>query len=371
MGMTVDASPRLDTLQAENSELKQRLEKLETALATQREARRTRRNWLLRLLVPALDRHRVLRRFEQLLRTASAFAGPRAKWPASETLSADGEAFATALLRFWLRRRIGLALLSLVALAVPTLQLVVMRQQNRIIANQTSYQSIQLYDTVARSMTAEDPTAKQMTGALLAQTEPELLAEMLEPLFASEFSGALTATSAAQGNPLRLNEAAARGHLVGALALSLQRHPELSPQARETARAALVDAGQRVGELLLLLRQPHWGIALRDEVHRYLFQLGVLMRSLAAHPALRSSGEYAVLLKPFLRALKSLEPASPPDDPTRLLRAGLRDLCVSLGLEGEGSPSVKSLARGRKTLQQALALRPADWKALRRWIDAR
>src|SRR5687767_3948782 len=142
----------IHALQAENQALREQIARMEH----EREALGQARTRLIRggsrLLVPLLDRQRVVRSFAKLTQTASNFAGPPAAWPTKDQVLGDAREFLESCMRFVIRRRMLILVFSLIATAVPAFQLWLVVRQNQIIENQTALSEIQVYDVVSRSM---------------------------------------------------------------------------------------------------------------------------------------------------------------------------------------------------------------------------
>ena len=166
---------QLHAVQVENEQLRQQLGQY----AQQKQNRADRRNKVVRgggrLLIPLLDRQKVVRSFGSLAETAADFSGPRDDWPARDRLLDDVRRFLEALVRFAVRRRMLLLVFSIIASMIPMIQIWLVVQQNEIIRNQNEFFEIQVYDIVARSMTQGDRNARLMTGALLSRAEPAFL----------------------------------------------------------------------------------------------------------------------------------------------------------------------------------------------------
>lgn len=298
----------IEQLRRENLALKAELKKLHEA----EQRAKTRRLKVLkeggRLFLPMFDRKRVVRNFVDLVETASGYAGPQESWPARDELLEKAKAFALSCMRFAIRRRMLMVMFSLVAFAVPAMQLYAMIQQNRIIENQNKYFNIQVYDTVARSITGGDLTAKQITTALLAREDFGLINGMIQQVFSSDAGGAFTAQDAAAVRPLVLRESAARGHLIAAMTASLERNATPAEAARlwdelkPTLAWVVYDAAYRVPLLLRTAADTtELEPAVVQECLRYVFNVGALLRktwAIAAHT--HNEAAYFATVSPFV-----------------------------------------------------------------------
>src|SRR5690606_5773371 len=123
---------------------------------------------------------------------ASGYGGPREAWPDREALLADAREFSLAMLRFAIRRRTLMLLLSMIAFVIPAIQIWLVYKQNEIITNQNKFFEIEVFDTTARGLTSGTLSSRQVTSALLAKVDLELLGGMVEGVFESDIGGALT-----------------------------------------------------------------------------------------------------------------------------------------------------------------------------------
>jgi hypothetical protein len=160
---------QLQALYADNEALRAELQRIREREQATAELRANLLRGGGRLLVPLLDRAQVVRSFARLAETTSEFAGPIDRWPARERVLSDARTFMESCVRFAVRRRLFLLIFSLLASAIPIVQVWLVVQQNRIIGNQTEMFEVQVYDLVARSMTEGDRNARLMTGALLSR----------------------------------------------------------------------------------------------------------------------------------------------------------------------------------------------------------
>ena len=283
---TFDAPPPpadLDSLRRENQALRREVERFKTAEAKATERKKRIAKAAGSMLLPVFDRQRVVRSFMALIETVAGFAGPREAWPTRDDVINDGKLFAVAFMRFVVKRRVFMFVFSLLAFSVPGLQLYVALKQNEIIENQNKYFDIQVYDTVTRAITSGDTTAKQITTALLAREDFDLLNGIIAQVFTTEASGAFSSQDVGRSQPLFLRETAARGHLLAALTQAIERRGEHVGAAKTwaelepTLRAVMVDASYRVPQLLRISGVSDDG-AINHEALRYVFNLGLLVR---------------------------------------------------------------------------------------------
>jgi hypothetical protein len=274
---------QIAALQVENQQLRAELDRIRQQ---QEAAARVRKELAIggaRLLVPLLDRQKVVRSFGKLAETTSRFAGPPSGWPPREEVLGDARVFMESCLRFTIRRRTILLFFSLLASAIPIIQIWLVVQQNQIIENQNKFFEIQVYDIVSRSMTEGDRNARLMTGALLSNADLEFLGGVIEEAFDVDQGGILHAESV-DASTRRLEDAAFRGYLMRAVVRAAETRAggdadELYVQMQPMLHQILLDAGDRLPEILRL--GDHEGAidgALAEQVDNYVAQLGATLR---------------------------------------------------------------------------------------------
>jgi hypothetical protein len=278
---------QVQALQQENQALRAELERIEQRAAAAQEARQRLIRGTWRIMVPLLDRQRVVRSFARLAQTSSEFANPMSQWPPKEQVLADARDFMESIVRFMIRRRTLILLFSLLATAVPALQIWLGWQQNKMIENQNDFFRVQVYDIVSRTMTEGDRNARQMTGALLANTQLEFLKGVVEEAFGSGFQWGAYRRGDIDALQRRLEDAAFRSHLIRALVRGIQQRAhmpdaeleEMNAQVTRMIRQILQDSADRVPQVLRLGRQEGAiDPALLEQVDYYLIQIGELLR---------------------------------------------------------------------------------------------
>ncbi|MEL6546880.1 MAG: hypothetical protein AAFQ82_19800, partial [Myxococcota bacterium] len=142
----------LNALQRENAALRSELEKIRHAQAKTAERRAKAIKSGGRLLLPLMDRKRVVRNFVALVDASATYAGPKEQWAEKDEVVEAAKNFSMSFLRFVIRRRMMMVVFSLIAFTVPALQVYVMIQQNDIIKNQNKYFNVQVYDIVGRAL---------------------------------------------------------------------------------------------------------------------------------------------------------------------------------------------------------------------------
>lgn len=336
----IPESAEIRKLREENRELRAALEKRSVFSGLKSRAWRL----LLRMLVPLVDRYSVIRSLESLLQHLSHYSLPRESWPSRESTIAQFEDFLVQTARFFLRRRLLFLMISLGALSFPLLQVWLTFQQNQIIQNQDKYFNVQVYDIVARSLTGDDATAKQISTSLLAREDFNMVNGIIASVFASSSGGVYLAEDAAGRRPLFMEDTAARSYLLSALALGIQHHrpkrdaQDLWEAVKPSLALVLRDAASRLPELLrldadALARQPRSG----RECFSYLFGLSSLL-SESFRLAHANQDEAAVFseLGPLIQRISGLRDIQDRSHPyTAVFTAAFQEFLLDLASPGE------------------------------------
>lgn len=373
-------------LQAENEGLRQQLGQI----AQRQQAKAEMRSKVVRgggrLLLPLIDRQKVVRSFGSLAETTSRFTGPREQWPERDHLLDDARRFLESLVRFAVRRRMLLLLLSLFGAVIPGIQIWLVVQQNQIIENQNEFFEIQVYDIVARSMTEGDRNARLMTGALLSRAEPEFLAGVVEEAFDPDVSG-LFREEAVEARTRRLEDAAFRGYLVQAVVRSVQKQvatrtpAEVGVVSLPMLQLIVRDAGSRVYEVLRLgERGGEIDDGLAEQVDGYLTKEGEAMRVYGR--LARATGEttaYFEDLAPYLRRVAKAKLAGNHFEKAHrfALEALLFELAAEpdlddpphVDLDAAGLSPEEARAKGLQVLRERVEAEGIDWGALARQVE--
>ncbi len=240
----------LTRLAQQNTELRQQLD----AILQEKERSSQTKKTVLKVgwsvLFPLFDRKRVVRNFMQLFATSSAFTGPRADWPEREQVVEEAKQFSLALLRFAIRRRTMMLLLSLTAFVIPGIQILLVHKQNQIIETQNKLFAVEVYDSVSRGLTTGTSTSKVMVSALLAHGESAVLYDLIGEVFVDEELSINYEDTA--------EETAVRGHLIRSLRRYVQLQAESNTDAdelesrtnREAFELVTRDAFVRIGTLM-------------------------------------------------------------------------------------------------------------------------
>jgi hypothetical protein len=378
---------QIRALQEENRRLRDRLARIEEAAARSAQARAQLMRGGFRLLMPILDRHRVVRSFGKLAETTGDLTGPRDQWPSREQLLADARLFMESVVRFMVRRRIVLWFFSILAAVIPIMQIYLFIQQNRIIENQNEFFQIQVYDVVARSMTEGDRNARLMTGALLARAELGFLEGVIEEAFDPTLAG-IYRTEGVHAAERRLEDAAFRGHLARAVGRAVEhRASDMDAQAlllraRPMVQRVLGDAADRLPEVLRLGRQDvETPGALAEQVDNYIAQVGTLMQ---VHGRLaRSAGQRNAFfddVRPLMARLSGRRDVQASRFASTY-RAVMQDFLFEMAVEpGLGDPPAdlgragltpdKALAQGIATLRRGVGENAAQWHLLAQQVGA-
>ena len=380
--MSEQLHQRLQALERENAELRATLARFDQQSAQAADARKTLLRGGGRFLVPLLDRQKVVRSFGKLLETVSGFSGSRSEWPARDQVLADGRLFLEAVVRFLIRRRMLVALFSVLALAIPAFQLWLAVQQNRIAENQTKMFEIQMYDVVARTLTEGDRNARAMTGALLARADTEFLKSVLRETFDPTL-GEVYRDEGVDAVQRRLEDAAHRGYLIRALDRSIQLRArdasdsELYESLAGPSALILSDAAARIPAVMRLGRGGQVNSALAEQVDNYVVHVGHLMATDAR--VSRQAGErdeFYDRVRPLFQRLASV--SSDSNNAFAIAyRTMLQDFLIDLALEPEvgeparmeGSPE-HVIARGLGKLREGVGGN-MDWGRISAVVSAR
>jgi hypothetical protein len=390
---------QLYALQAENHALRQELARI----AAQQQASAERRAQVLRgggrLLIPLLDRQKVVRSFGKLVETTGNFTGPREQWPTRDQVLGDARLFLESLVRFAIRRRMLLLVFALLGAVIPAIQIWLVVQQNEIIGAQTKiieeqrkHSEIQVFDVVSRSMTEGDRNAKLMTGALLSRSDPEFLAGVIDEAFDPELAGVYR-SEAVNDATRRLEDAAFRGHLIRAAVRGIHRRLKNAPEAElagvseqvmPTLRRIMQDAELRVPEVLRLGEGGGAGSgdgALDEQVEGYLAQVGWAMRLYAR--LARVQGHTEPMLEDVRRLLARIKWSRLGECRFASAQANaVRELLAELALEpgprdglstdwaAAGTTPEDAYAKGLAGLRQALGEGGIEWDALARQVGS-
>lgn len=388
---------QLYALQAENHALRQELARQ----AQVQQAAAERRAQVLRgggrLLIPLLDRQKVVRSFGKLVETTGSFTGPRELWPTRDQVITDARAFLESLVRFAIRRRMLILVFALLGSAIPLIQIWLVIQQNRIIESQTEiieeqrkHSEIQVFDVVARSMTEGDRNAKLMTSALLSRADPAFLDGVIDEAFDPELAGVYRPDEL-NAATRRLEDAAFRGHLVRAAVRGTHRRlaaasedeaATMAEHALPTLHRIMQDAELRVPEVLRLgaSREAVDG-ALDEQVEGYLAQVGWAMRLYAR--LARAQGETGRMHDDLRQLLRRVEWSRLGESrfasaQTSAVQQLLFELALTPGLRdgldtdwaAAGTTPEAAIGQGLAALRQALGDEGIEWDALGKQVGS-
>jgi hypothetical protein len=371
---------QIQALQEENAALRAELERIERRAEVAKEARARLLRGTWRLMIPLLDRQRVVRSFAKLAQTTSDFANPPSQWPVKEQILADARDFLESCVRFVIRRRLFFLMISLLAGAVPALQIWLAWQQNEMIQNQNEFSRIQVYDIVSRTMTEGDRNARQMTGALLANAQFDFLGGVVEEAFGSGFQWGAYRREDIDALQRRLEDAAFRGHLIRALVRGIQHKAaqdvdidELSDRVKPMIRRILNDSADRMPQVMRLGRQEgSVDPALLEQVDYYLIQIGELLRIYGR--LARTVGEEKQFfqdIRPLLQRVagqRAIEESRFAEVYQPILQDFLFELALrpkleapSVNLEASGTSPEKALRDGIDRLRKGVGEKALNW----------
>lgn len=357
-----------ERLLRENAALKRELDRIRASEAKSAERRKKVLKAAGSMVLPMFDRQRVVRSFIALTETVAGFAGPRENWPTRDDVISDAKIFAVSFMRFTVKRRLFMFLFSLLAFSVPALQLYVAMKQNQIIENQNKYFDIQVYDTVTRSITSGDTTAKQITTALLAREDFDLLNGIISQVFTTEATGAYTAQDALRPQPLLLREAAARGHLLAAFTQAVDKRAgevssrQLWSDIEPTFKAVMSDAAVRVP---FLLRMSDSGDDVSQEAMRYLLNLGSVMRVVWRYG---DHSRFFAVSAPYWTAVAQSRARSSTDNAfVTVFVSSMQEVIADLG--GKTGEVTEQLARGWQTLRAGTGTTGSNWDTFKHLLE--
>jgi hypothetical protein len=380
---------QLYALQAENHALRQELQRI----AAQHQAAADRRAQVLRgggrLLIPLLDRQKVVRSFGKLVETTGGFTGPREQWPTRDQVITDARVFLESCVRFAVRRRTLMLMLALFGAVIPGIQIWLVVQQNAIIGQQTTiieeqrkHSEIQVFDVVSRSMTEGDRNARLMTGALLSRADPAFLGGVIDEAFDPELAG-VHRTETLHAATRRLEDAAFRGHLIRAAVRGIHRRLLAAPEAELAAVAEqslpvlhriIQDSELRVAEVLKIGEDGGAADgALDEQVESYLVQVGSAMRLYAR--LARAQGQLPPMFDDLRLIMRRVKWSQLPK--TRFagpLVSAMQELLVELALEPapkdaltttdwRGLSPAEAYAKGQAALRAAVGDEGIEWDA--------
>lgn len=342
----------ITALQRENAALRAELETLRAAQVKAAERRAKAIKTGGRVLLPLMDRKKVVRNFVALVDVTATYAGPKENWAEKDEVVEAAKNFSMSFLRFVIRRRMLMVLFSLVAFTVPALQVYVMIQQNDIIQNQNKYFNVQVYDIVSRALSSGDLPTKQITRALLAQNDFELINGMVTEVLA-ENTDTFAGLSYAERRDLLVQETGARAYLIGALGDAITEHgyalglDEMWKRLRSSVSAVANDAGFRVDRLLRDVDDETAGTVAKVDSRRYLFEFGIFLRQVwSVAVAAGTTDEFYEMVGPSLANISRIR------DPGRgtlgsALATSLQELLLDIGMNRAYGAAPVDLDSGR------------------------
>ncbi|MEM6531150.1 MAG: hypothetical protein AAF654_00935 [Myxococcota bacterium] len=312
------------TLQRENAQLRAELEKIRAQEQAAAERRKTAIRTGGRLILPLMDRKRVVRNFISLVEVSATYTGPKDQWAQREEVVEAAKDFALSFMRFVIRRRMLVVIFSILAFTVPALQVYVMIQQNDIIRNQNKYFNVQVYDIVGKALSSSDLPTKQITRALLAQNDFDLVNSMVREVL-SENTDTFAGLSYSERRELLVQETGARAYLIGALGDAIVTHGyslglDTTWQRLGPSIAAVVNDGSFRIELLLRdIDDSSSSTVAKVDSRRYLFEFGIFLRQVWSLAV--STGETDAFFRSVSPAMARL---------SRMRKAGSSSLANSL-----------------------------------------
>lgn len=379
--MPTHLEEQLGALAKENDELRAQLRDIQQRDQRVADARKQLMRGGFRLLIPLFDRQKVVRNFGTLVETVGQFTGPREQWPAREVVLADARMLMESVVRFTIRRRVFFLLFGLLGGLIPAVQVWLAMQQNKIIENQNEFAQIQVYDVVARSMTQGDRNARLMTGALLANANPEFLRGVVRESFDPSLASVYRADGVNARNR-RLDDAAYRGHLIRAAVRAVEAERQRSSNAfaytqnRVSLQMIVGDAAGRVPEVMRLGRgSDELDGDLAEQVDHYLVQVGAALTSYSR--LARANDDFAGFSQHLAPLLARLSQRGVEDGNrfAAVLKTVLQDLLFEMALRPApdapatdasrmGGDPTSNLKAGLDQLKQAVNRDTINWTSL-------
>ena len=353
-------------------------------LAGQGRAQVVRIGW--RVLIPILDRQKVVRSFARLTNTLSGFSGPSSQWPEREDILKDARTFMEACVRYAVRRRLILVIFSLVAATIPAFQLMLFIQQNTFIEQQNEFFKIEVYDILARSMTETESNTREVSGALLANAKLEFVQGVVEEVFDPENASIVLRQEGVKQAERHFRDAGFRGSLIRAAARGVRQRgrrgmdkDELYAVARPMFSAVVGDAVVRMPQILRLGRQEH-DEEEEGEADYYLYQMGYMLRIYARlSRAVDAEKQFFADVKPLLQELVRSR-FTAQSRFASVYRAAMEEFLIDLALAPEfGAPPVnldtsgktpeQALRAGLDRLRAGVGKNALDWKQLAKQVE--
>lgn len=287
-----DVARELADLRSENQDLRQKLDRIEKRAELAAAGRRRAWGFTWRILVPLLDRKKVVRNFTKLASTTAEFVGPPDSWPSRDRVLKDANDFMTSVVRFIIRRRLFFLLFTIIATSIPFIQVYLVIQQNDLLKQTNALFQVQVNDMIARAMTDDDdPNTRRMAVALLANARIDLMKgvvnEIFDPEIAESRVQADTESARTKVRKQRVREAGFRAHLMRSVARSVHNRGvegddvlELYELSHEMFQTILQDTAIRLPPLMDIT--PGQVSSIKDEflqeANFYVFNVGYVLR---------------------------------------------------------------------------------------------
>ncbi|MEO0815167.1 MAG: hypothetical protein AAFY60_20065, partial [Myxococcota bacterium] len=207
-------------------------------------------------------------------------------------------------------------------------------------------------DIVGRALSNSDLPTKQITRALLARNDFDLINDMVTEVL-SENTDTFAGLSYSERRDLLVQETGARAYLIGALGDAINTHgyqlglDETWDRLRSSVSAVSKDAGFRVGRLLRDVDDSSAGTVAKVDSRRYLFEFGIFLRQVwSVAVAAGETDEFFKMVAPSLANISRIrEPAN--SSLGSALGTSLQELLLDIGMNRAFGAAPVDLDGGR------------------------
>lgn len=355
----------VEALRQENESLRAELRRYHLKDEVSTKSRKAMFSLGWRILIPLLDRKKVVKTFAKLTSTVSEFTRRPTEWPTRDRVITDARDFMTACVRFAIRRRMFFLFFSLLAAAIPAIQIKLVCQQNEIIEKTNELFEIQVNDMIARSVTeSADSNTRRVSGVLLANAKGDIMRGVVEEIFDPDVTGLVFRKSDLSNKQRQLADAAFRGLLIRAVSRGAHRRGRDGDVAEEIYHntapmfvAMVADTAKLMPELLRVRNGDRGSIRekkLIPEADYYMYQVGYMLQ---VYRRLSSKvGEEDAFYANVKRLFQKLGERRDIGDSLFVgaYRYGMEGFLLDLALDGDFGDGPVNLAKSGKGLAEAM-----------------